>query len=335
VTNVLRAIVPLIAVAAAVPFAADRFQPCTGTPCATAAIVDESAAVVDQSARNAAATIPAPRLGAWGIDMAGMDRSVRPGDDFFGFVNGTWARTTEIPGDRPNFSAFAILRDLSEARVRQLVESYPLGDPAEGGDQAKVATLYHTFLDEATVDALDATPLLARLDAIRLASSHDDMVRLMGRAVGSLGSSFFGPAVFDDRRNPDFYALHLGQSGLGLSDRELYLDARFTTQKERYQAYVARMLGMVEWPDADRAAAAIVALETGIAEAHWTRAESRDRDRTYNLMTLADLERDAPGFPWRSGSRRPAWAGPSAPSCPRTRLSRSSRPSSRGRTSRP
>jgi putative endopeptidase len=299
VTKVLRVVVPAVLLAAAVPFAAGRLQSCPEGPCTAAAPADEAAADLDQAALRAAAAVPAPRLGAWGVDMSGMDRSVRPGEDFFGFVNGTWARTTEIPADRASFGAFAALRDLSEARVRQLVESYPLADPAAGGDRAKIAALYRTFLDEAAVEELDATPLLPRLQGVREVSSHDDMVRLMGQAVGSFGASFFGPAVFDDRKNPDFYALHLGQSGLGLSDRELYLDDRFTAQKERYQQYVAQLLGMIDWPEAEQAAAAVVAMETSIAEAHWTRAESRDRDRTYNLMSVAELERDAPGFPWR------------------------------------
>jgi putative endopeptidase len=291
-TRVLRMSLPALVLTVAVPLGASRIQEYADTPYAVPAIASTA------QAAGGSAAMDAPRLGAWGVDLAGMDRTVKPGDDFYAFVSGTWARTTQIPADRSSYGAFAELRDLSEARVRKLVEGYRIDSPAAGGDQAKVAALYRSFLDEAAVDALDASPLLPRIQAITRTASRDDMVRLMGRAIGDFGGSFFGPAVFDDRKNPDFYALHLVQSGLGLSDRELYLDARFAPQKERYQQYVAQLLGMVRWPAAEQAAADIVAMETTIADAHWTRAESRDLDRTYNLMSVADLQREAPEFHW-------------------------------------
>jgi putative endopeptidase len=187
-----------------------------------------------------------------------MDASVRPGADFFGYVNGSWARTTEIPGDRSSWGGFAMLRDLSEARVRQLVESYQMGDPARDGDQAKVAALYHSFLDEEAVERLGAEPLRPYLDAIRAIGTREQIAESMGRSVGGVGRSFFGAAVFDDQRNPDRYALYMGQSGLGLSDRQLYLEERFAPQKTRYQQYVAQMLGLAGWENAEAAAEAIV-----------------------------------------------------------------------------
>jgi putative endopeptidase len=120
----------------------------------------------------------------------------------------------------------------------------------------------------------------------------------MGHSLAGFGGSFFGAFVNDDSKNPDFYTLYMGQSGLGLGDRELYLQEKFAPQKTRYQQYVAQMLGLAGWTNADKAAADIVALETKIAEAHWTRAESRNRDKTYNPMTLSELAANAPGFPW-------------------------------------
>ncbi|MFN3943414.1 MAG: M13 family metallopeptidase [Allosphingosinicella sp.] len=246
----------------------------------------------------AGAPIEAPRLGSWGVDTAGMDTSVRPGADFFNFVSGNWARTTQIPGDRSVYGSFHMLRDLSEARVRRLVEGYRVGNPDTDGDQAKIAGLYGSFMDEAAVEALGARPLQPYLARIRAVRDKDQMAELMGRASGGFGRSLFGATVFDDQRNPDRYALYMFQGGLGLSDRELYLDQRFAAQKERYQQYVAQMLGLAGWANPAAAAERIVALETRIAEAHWTRAESRDRDKTYNPMTVADLQRDAPGFPW-------------------------------------
>jgi len=292
--NALRLTASVIALVLAAPASADAVHDCIDERCTMASLFAEAA---QGGAAPGQGTV-AQRMGTWGIDTAGMDKSVKPGDDFFAYVNGNWARTTEIPADRSSFGAFATLRDLSEARVRQLIESYPAGDPATGGDQAKVAALYRTYMDEAAAERLDAIPLLTRLASIYQAKTRDDMARLMGRSIGGFGGTFFGSGVNDDAKNPEQYALYMGQSGLGLGDRELYLQEKFAPQKKRYQQYVAQLLEMAGWPTPAESAAEIVALETRIAQAHWTRAESRNRDKTYNPMTLAQLQQDAPGFPW-------------------------------------
>jgi putative endopeptidase len=251
-----------------------------------------------QAPSGGGATIPSKRLGTWGIDTAGMDRSIKPGDDFFAYVNGNWAKTTPIPADRSSYGGFAILRDLSEARVRKLVEGYKAGDPAKDGDQAKIAALYRGFMDEAAIEKLGAKPLQPKIAAIRAIKSKDQMARLMGQSIGGFGSSFFAPDVGDDSKNPDYYGLYVRQAGLGLGERDYYLDPKFAPQKARYQQYVAQMLRLAGWTNPDKAAADVVAMETEIAKAHWTRAESRNRDKTYNPMTLAELQAKAPGFPW-------------------------------------
>jgi putative endopeptidase len=292
----LRLTVSLLALAAAAPVAAQDEHECIDEQCTMVSLFAQAR----QAGGGSSEVVQASRMGEWGIDTAGMDRNAKPGDDFFAYVNGNWARTTEIPGDRSSYGAFAVLRDLSEARVRQLVEGYPAGDPATGGDQVKVSALYRTFMDEAAAERMDAIPLLTRLAPIYQAQSKDDLARLMGRSIGGFGGTFFGPGVNDDAKNPEQYALYMGQSGLGLGDRELYLDAKFKPQKDRYLQYVQQMLEMAGWPTPAKSAADIVGLESKIAAAHWTRAESRNRDKTYNPMTLADLQRDAPGFPWAS-----------------------------------
>src|SRR5690606_38493960 len=138
------------------------------------------------------AVIAANRFGSWGIDTAGMDSDVRPGQDFFAYVSGKWAADTEIPADKSMYGSFLGLRDLSDQRVHQLLESYPLADTATGGDAAKLAALYQGYLDEKTVEALDAKPLQPYLDAIRAAADKDGIARLMGQSSASLGRSFFG-----------------------------------------------------------------------------------------------------------------------------------------------
>lgn len=285
----------LLALATAAPAAANEDHQCIDDACTMMSIFGTA-----QASSGTGSAGEAVRMGTWGVDTAGMDKSVKPGDDFFGYVSGNWAKTTQIPADRSSYGGFAVLRDLSEARVRKLVEGYKAGNPATDGDQAKVAALYRGFMDEAAIEKLDAKPLQPKLAAIRTAKSKDDMARLMGESMSGVGASFFGAGVNDDSKNPDYYALYMSQSGLGLGDRDYYLDAKFAPQKQRYQQYIAQMLSFAGWPNAEKAAADVVAMETQIAQAHWARAESRNRDKTYNPMALADLEAQAPGFPWRT-----------------------------------
>jgi len=241
----------------------------------------------------------AQRYGTWGVDLGAMDRSVKPGDDFFRYVNGKWAATAQIPADKTSLGTFAILRDLSEVRVHEILDRWAADKTLKpGSDEAKVAAIYRTFLDEATVEKLDAKPIQAALDAVRNARTADDIARLMARSPVDYGSSFVRTFIGDDAKDPDKNTLYLGQSGLGLPDRDYYLRDNFKAQKERYQQYVAQMLQLGGWPEPEKNAAEVVALETKIAEAHWSRAESRNRDKTYNPMTLAELETYAPGFPW-------------------------------------
>jgi putative endopeptidase len=284
-----------LALALSAPLAAHETDGCMDAACEQELLFATDNA---SGGGNAVPAADATRYGSWGIDTAGMDRSAKPGVDFFGYVNGNWAKNTPIPSDRSSYGSFMVLRDLSEARVRSLVEGYALGDPAKDGDAAKVAALYRGFMDEAAIEALGAKPLKPHLAAIAKVKDKAAMADLMGRASGGLGGSFFGAFVSDDARNPDRYALYLGQSGLGLGDREMYLDAKFAPQRERYQAYVEQMLTMAGWPKAKDNAAKIVAMETRIAQAHWTRAESRNRDKTYNPAMLAEMDAKAPGFPW-------------------------------------
>jgi putative endopeptidase len=241
----------------------------------------------------------AKRYGTWGVDLEGMDRSVKPGDDFFKYVNGTWASKTQIPADKTRFGSFDLLRDLSEARTRTLLDRWAAAKNLKAGsDEAKIAAVYRTFLDEAKAEKLDAKPIEGHLKAIRDAKNHEDIARLMARSHAGLGRSLVAPAVYDDAKHPERYSLYFSQAGIGLPDREFYLRDNFKAQKERYQQYVADMLRLGGWDEPEKNAAAIVALETKFAESHWTRAEGRDRDKTYNPAKAAELEKSAPGFPW-------------------------------------
>jgi putative endopeptidase len=239
----------------------------------------------------------APRYGTWGFDLAGRDTAVAPGDDFFRYANGAYMDALVIPSDRTRFGSFDLLRQLSDNRLEAMMATLvadTAADPAS--DAGKLANLYRSYMDEARLEQLDAAPLQPLLAEIRAADSHAGLAALMGSRQGSFGSTFFGFGISDDARNPDRYAVYVGQSGLGLPNRDYYLSERYADKKVAYQAYVANLLGMIGWDQPEAMAEAIVALETRIAEAHWTPVESRNRDRTYNPMTPSELVAAAPGF---------------------------------------
>ena len=281
----------LLALGLAAPAGAHDAHACVDSACTAQLLY-----ATDDAAGGTAATAPV-RYGTWGIDTAGMDTGVSPGEDFFAYVNGTWAKNTPIPADQSSYGSFRVLRDLSEARVHALVEGYPLADPATGGDTAKIAAVFRGFMDEAAVEALDAAPLQPVLARVRQADSHLAMARLMA-ARDTFGVTLFGLGVSDDQRDPDHYTLYMSQTGLGLGDREMYLRDTFAPQRERYVAYIARLLELAGWDDPEGNARKVLAFETGIAQAHWTRAESRNRDRTYNPVPFERFDAYAPGFPW-------------------------------------
>ncbi|WP_372017094.1 M13 family metallopeptidase [Pseudoxanthomonas sp. 10H] len=283
----------LLALGFAAQAGAHDNRACLDAACVEQALFEGAAAAGGGSA------VAATRYGSWGVDLAGMDRSIKPGADFFGYVNGTWAKATPIPADQSSYGSFRVLRDLSEARVHALVESYALGDPATGGDSAKVAAIYRGFMDEAAIEKLGAAPLQPVLARIRAADSHASMARLMA-AHDTFNVTLFGLGVSDDQRDPEHYTLYMNQSGLGLGDREMYLRENFAPQRERYVAYIAQLLRLGGWADPEGAAKKVMALETAVADAHWTRAESRDRDKTYNPVEFAGFDAYAPGFPWAS-----------------------------------
>jgi len=257
-------------------------------------------------AADAAATAPetsirdlakAPRMGPWGFDASGMDRSVRPGEGFFRFANGAYLDKVTIPADRSTYGAFNVLDELSRDRLKAVIEK-AAASRAATGPEAQVGALYRSFLDEAKVEALGRRPLDADLARVRAARSHEDVARLMGETSKGFGRSVFDPHIYDDARDPQRYAVYLTQGGITLPDRDYYLEERFAPQRAAYETYVARMLTLAGWPDAEAHAKAILAMETEIARVSWTRAERRDDDKTYNPYETAKLGELAPGFPW-------------------------------------
>jgi len=251
------------------------------------------------------AAVPLPALaaekaviGAWGFDTATMDTSVRPGDDFFKYVNGTWIKNTTMPADKARYGAFDALRDKSEADVRATIEEIAKLQHQPGSAGQKVGDFYNAFLDVAAIEARGLEPARADLDAIAAAATIQDIAVLMARP--GIPGGPVGMGVGLDSKNPDAYTIDVAQSGLGLPDRDYYLrdDAQFADIRTAYAAYIEQILTMAGYPQPKESAAAILAVETAIATESWERARRRDPNATYNPMTRAELRAFAPDFPW-------------------------------------
>jgi putative endopeptidase len=288
-----------LALCAGQAYAADAHDVCLDAVCEQVSLFDIPADAADAGSGGGVGT-ESPHYGTWGFDIAGMDTSAKPGDDFFQYANGAAVKAMEIPSDQSRYGSFNMLRDLSENRLNALVGRIASSKSlTPGSDEAKIAALYNAFMDEGRVEQLGVAPIAADLRAVRAINTRTDVARSMGAGFSGFGSSFFGLGVDADAKDPNVNTLYMSQSGLGLPDRDYYLKDQFKDKRAKYQAYVAALLREVAWENPDAAAKAVVELETRLAEVQWSRIESRDRSKTYNAMTIAELEKYAPGFPWR------------------------------------
>ncbi len=244
----------------------------------------------------AADDLASPKYGSWGFDESGMDRSVSPGADFNAYANGVWFKRTAIPSDRPTIGILDQLVELSEARAHAIVEDAVAGQ-LKDQDADKIAAVYRAFMDVETAERLDFKPLAPQLAAIRNIETRRDAVALMGQQNSGY-ASIFDINISQDPKSPDHYAVFLTAAGLGLPDRDYYLKDSFAAKKTAYQAYVQQMLEMIGWQYPASNAKAIVAFETSLAEAAWTRAQQRDADKTYNPVSMPELKALGPDFDW-------------------------------------
>ena len=259
----------------------------TATPPVAAADTPMAEAPTD-----VAPAAPKAQLGSYGFDAAGMDTTVLPGNNFYAYSNGTWAKNTPIPADKANYGMFGLLDDLSKARTRTII------DEAAKDPSNKIGLAYATYLDTAAIEASGLTPIKPWLDEIDALSSNAAYASLVARA-GKRGIG--GPVGFyvgQDDKNPDRYVAQMGQSGLGMPDRDYYLsaDPKIAATRAQYLTHLTNVLTLAGRPNPAARAKAILDHETGIARASWTRTDSRDATKTYNLMTVAKLRAMAPGF---------------------------------------
>jgi putative endopeptidase len=236
--------------------------------------------------------------GRWGFDTSAIDGAVRPGDSFYDYANGAADARAVIPADVAGVSTFGEVKEKAREELSTIVMKAWLSHASPDTDAGRIAAVFSAFMDQDRRERLDLAPVADQLAEIRGAATRTGAAILMGRSERGFGKSIFALEVREDDKNPGRHALYVNQSGLGLPDRDYYLSASFADKKAAYREYIVRMLDMAAWPDAGQRADEIVAFETRLAEANWNRTENRDRDRTYNPMTAAELDAFAQGFPW-------------------------------------
>jgi putative endopeptidase len=251
-----------------------------------------------------------PKPDAHGIAIANLDRSVKPGDDFYHYANGDWIKRTEIPSDRGGIGVFATLDDLSNKRTVGLIEEAGKANAPAGSGVRKVADLYSSYMNEAAIEAKGLTPLRPHLEAIAAIHDKRELARALGESlradVDALNNTnfhtpnLFGLWVAPGFNDSEHYAAYLLQGGLQLPDREYYLadSDRMRDLRTKYQAHVSAMLKFAGLTDADARAQHIVDLEHAIAEKHISLAENEDIQKANNTWTQADFAAKAPGLDW-------------------------------------
>lgn len=257
----------------------------------------ESAGAAESAAPATRAETPAARIGDWGIAVDEVSTTVQPGDDFFGYVNAGWLERSEIPAGFSRFSAFAELALEAEERIAAIIADAEQADAEPGSPQQQIGALHAAFLNTAKIEELGLEPIREELDALLAIENHQQAARWMARRGTA---SIVGAYVSLDARNPESHIVYLSQSGLGLPEKSYYEreDEPFPGHRDAYVDYIEATLERAGIDRPRERAAAIMELETAIAQSHWTRVQSRDREANYNRMTVSELKESAPGFEW-------------------------------------
>ena len=238
---------------------------------------------------------------ASGIDTTAFDRSVRPQDDLFRFVNGGWLKRTPIPSDAASWGSFNELDEHSRESMRGILENAASSTAPAFSEERKVGDLYASFLDSARVESLGVAPLRGELARIAALQSIDQLPALLAHLARIGVARPIASSVGTDPKHSSVNTVLIGQSGLSLPDRDYYLmnDARMAAVRQSYVEYLTQLFTLANLPDAAGAASRVLALETAIAGKQWDRARNRDRNATYNPRTVAQLAATTTHFDFR------------------------------------
>jgi putative endopeptidase len=224
---------------------------------------------------------------ASGIILDDLDPSIRPQDDLFRHVNGKWIARTEIPSDKARYGSFYVLAEEAEKAVREIIEEASSAQP--GTEERKFGDVFASFMDEKRIEQLGARPLKPLLDEVEAIGSTETFLATAGRLERRGTSGFFQLFVDNDPGNPEQYRVFFEQGGLGLPDESYYREEKFAEIREKYVAYLEKILGLAGLDRAGERAKRIFELETDIAKNHWDNVRSRDSEATYNPKKWSDV----------------------------------------------
>ena len=236
-----------------------------------------------------------------GIELSNVDQSIRPQDDFYRYVNGTWLDKTEIPADKSSYGSFTALRDKARLDVLEIIEEMSKREDLEpGSDEQKVRDLYRSFMNTEKIDTLGIEPMKGDLRRIDMINNPEELASYFVESVKLSTSSPFSFWIDSDSKQPTKYSVYFTQSGLGLPDRSYYLDQNEKSEDIRlaYLEHLQAMFSLADLQDPKIKANTVMKLETAIANIHWTNVERRDRDKTYNKLNTQELKKLIPNFNW-------------------------------------
>ncbi|HTQ37971.1 MAG TPA: M13 family metallopeptidase [Pirellulales bacterium] len=247
-------------------------------------------------------TIEKPQLKS-GIDRDTFDSSVKPGDDFFQYVNGQWIKENPIPAEYSRWGAFPKLHDDNLTHLREIVEGLSNQTTPLDADSRKLRDFYQTAMDEKQLNDQEAKPLADTFESISKIKSTDELISLIGQLRASgLSAGLFGFSADQDEKHSSQYTIVLWQGGLGLPDRSYYLDTTDDSKRirDQYRQHIENMFKLLgDSPEAAKAAAdTVLRIETQLAEASRTPVQLRDREAQYNKMTSAELAELTPNLDW-------------------------------------
>ena len=235
-----------------------------------------------------------------GVTKNNMDTLVNPGDNFDAYVNGTWVKNNKIPADKTSYGAFDMLYDQSQKDVKAIIEEASKGTFTEGSDEQKIGDYYSSFMNRKDRETKGIGPIQPELKNIDAIANYSDLAAYFGKSNRTGVSMPFSVAVTEDFKNPKQYTLMTWQGGLGLPEREYYLqaDAKMVETRIKYVAHIEKMLQLVGLPNAAESATKIMALETVLATNHMKKEETRNTAKLYNKYNITDLKKLMADFDW-------------------------------------
>jgi putative endopeptidase len=263
-------------------------------------------AVLPLSAQSNSSTAPEQH----GIQVNNMDRSVKPGDNFYMYANGDWIKRTEIPPDRGGMGVFTALSDKASKNTAAIIDDAAKSNAPAGSEQRKIADLYHSYMDEAAIEARGMAPIKPHLDAIAKIKDRKELAHALGETlradVDALNNTnfvtpnLFGIWVAPGFADSDHYAAYVLEGGLTLQGPDYYLagNEHMKTIRTKFQQHVANMFKLAGYSDPDARAAHVMELETAIAKVHTSLADDEDIKKANNPWTKGDFTKNAPGMDW-------------------------------------